>query len=262
MDIILERSPIASSALSVILVAESDGWEEALAAWATYLNGLDREYELLLVSERSSLRVEEAASRYARGRAFPPPETGGLGGALKPALEAARHPLVFYARCNSHYKPSDLQQLLKCIDKVDIVTGVRTYPPGAPRRRWRSLAYWFLLRSLFAVRLRDPGCVFALARRSIFQRIPLQSRGAFAHGEILAKANFLGCMMLDTPVSYQPGAGDDADPKLRDVWSDVRRVFFHPDFGPPEVRLELGPEKKPTPEPTATAAGETASGGP
>jgi hypothetical protein len=39
-------------------------------------------------------------------------------------------------------------------------------------RRW--LARW-----VFGVRLRDPECPFRLARRTIFQRMPLQSRGSF-----------------------------------------------------------------------------------
>ena len=68
-------------------------------------------------------------------------------------------------------------------------------------------------------------------------RIPIQSSGVFAHAEVLAKANFLGCLMLDAEVAGQPEAV--AGPRLRDVSADVRRVFFNPDFGPAEAKLDL-----------------------
>ena len=55
--------------------------------------------------------------------------------------------------------------------------------------------------------------------------------------EVLAKANFLGCLMLDTEVAAQPAGV--AGPRLRDVSADVRRVFFQPDFGPADVKLDL-----------------------
>ena len=50
--------------------------------------------------------------------------------------------------------------------------------------------------------------------------------------EVLAKANFLGHVMTETPVSYRPlpaaPAGAGADSTLADAY----RVFAHPEFGP------------------------------
>jgi hypothetical protein len=233
----------------VLIVSGTAKWEDALAAWVTYLNGLDREYELVLASERPDLPVQEVASRYARGRAAPLPPAAGFGLALKQGLAEARHPLVFYCRCDACYRPSDLQQLLKWIDKLDFVSGYRVFPRGAKRRRTRALAYRLLVRTLFGVRLRDLGCLFALARRHIFTRIPLQAQGVFAHAEIAAKANFLGCLMNDTPVSYQASAGVEDDVCPRSVWPDARQVFFKPDFGPPDANFELRPPNKEVPAP-------------
>ena len=58
----------------------------------------------------------------------------------------------------------------------------------------RHLGQW-VARRLFGVPYHDMTCPFRLARRAIFGRIPLQSDGAFAHVEILAKANFIGCLL-------------------------------------------------------------------
>ena len=72
-------------------------------------------------------------------------------------------------------------------------------------------------------------------RRAAFARIPIQSRGLFAHTEVLAKANFLGCYFSDVPVNYRPGAEPRRAPEDQRWWADARRVIAHPGFGPPRL---------------------------
>jgi glycosyltransferase involved in cell wall biosynthesis len=97
----------------------------------------------------------------------------------------------------------------------------------------RHLA-WFGLRFVFALRYHDPLCPVRLFRREILHRMPLQSRTAFVHVEILAKANFLGKIVgaeqvpLDVvPPNYRGDAGA--------LWRDMQRLMNAPDFGPPVV---------------------------
>jgi hypothetical protein len=83
--------------------------------------------------------------------------------------------------------------------------------------------------------LKDPECLYLLARRSIFTRIPIQTDGPFGFTEILAKANFLGCLMHEAPVSYMPNAETEAKwstVSLRDKLAGFRQVFSKPNFGP------------------------------
>jgi hypothetical protein len=100
-------------------------------------------------------------------------------------------------------------------------------------------------RLISGVRLKDAECLFVLARRSIFSRIVLQSDSAFAHAEVLAKANFLGYLMTDVPVAYRPAAGDDV-PALsgdfRAIRADARRVYDDPEFAPPPVEENAQPQ--------------------
>jgi hypothetical protein len=239
MDDLFKRPPIASSPLSILLtVTGTSGWEETLSDWVGYLNGLDREYEVLLVSERPEVSVEAAAGRFSRAQALPTPQVPGFGTALSRGIGVARHPLLFYGRCDPAYKPPEIQKLLKHIDLRDLVVGKRARPPRTPAPRGQ-FTQRLIARLLFGVRVADVGCLFLLARRHIFARTPIQSHGVFAHVEVIAKANFLGCLMMDTSVVYQPPSPPVRDPTIKEVWSDLRRVFFHPDFGPPEVRLNL-----------------------
>src|ERR1019366_6536022 len=88
-------------------------------------------------------------------------------------------------------------------------------------RRW--VARWF-----FGLRVNDPECPFQLARREIFQHIPLQSQGSFAQIEMLAKANHLTCLIAEEPLTWTPPTQ-----LVREAMSfsdDMWRVFRHPKF--------------------------------
>ena len=68
-----------------------------------------------------------------------------------------------------------------------------------------------LARILFGLRYHDVACPFRLIRRDIFARIPIQSDSPFVHVEILAKANFLACLMAEEvplPLTPRPYEGD------------------------------------------------------
>src|SRR5439155_13359564 len=100
----------------------------------------------------------------------------------------------------------------------------------------------------------DVECAFRLFRRSIFARIPIQSSGPFAHVEILAKANFLGCWMAEAPVSYNPSPGPPSS-----YWAEAYHVFCEPDFGPVDPNA---PPPAPAPDTPPPPAVRPETGGP
>jgi hypothetical protein len=245
--------PIATEPISVILLPGASGVprEEIVSSWLTFLNGLDREYELLVVG----VGAVAAAEHDARVRMLPP-ERPGLGAALRTGLAAARFPLVVHAPGDGEFQPDDLKRLLAEIDKAHIVSAFRVRQPVPRGLRWlgwivRPLARllfavsleplpgwpgWrahlqhYLSRVLFALRVRDVGSSFRLYRRSILPRIPIQSDSSFALVEVLAKANFLGHVMTETPVPQGTPAVEGE--KTGRVLADGCRVFRQPDFGP------------------------------
>lgn len=109
--------------------------------------------------------------------------------------------------------------------------------PMQPLPGWlgaRRHASWFLARAVFGLRVMDLTCPLRVMRREFLSKCPIQSRTAFAHVELLAKANFLGCYMgEEMPVSVVPGPyrGDAGA-----ILADARLVFNKPTFvAPPEV---------------------------
>jgi glycosyltransferase involved in cell wall biosynthesis len=213
--------------------------ETILDSWVKALAGTGSGYELILIDDGSTDRTravaEAQAARHPEIQLIYHPSHLGFGAALRAGLATARHALVLYAEGNPAYRPSDVKAFSKGIDQVHLVVGYRVWQSRGHRLTWQEWASRWLVRLLFGVRMRDVGCLFVLARRAIFGRIPIQSNGPFAHIEVLAKANFLGCLLMEAPVNYQPGASPpvagEPSSRRRTV-TEAKRLFFHPDFGP------------------------------
>jgi glycosyltransferase involved in cell wall biosynthesis len=221
-------------------------------AWRTYLAGVSREYQLIVVDDASEEPWPESlAEPLPHTQVIRHEQPTGVGAALRTGLAAARHPLVLYTDCDSLYQPADLKLFLDVIDQVHLAAGCR------PRKTWgrgrcAQFAYRLLVRLGFGVRLRDVDCAFKLFRRTVFDRIPIQSKNGFVHGEILAKANFLGCLMTEVQLPARNRSRpvpELARPSpLRRILKESNRVFHHPDFGPaelPKEGAEPGPSQIP-----------------
>jgi glycosyltransferase involved in cell wall biosynthesis len=260
--------PIADQPISVVLLANNDAAhvEAVIAAWATHLDGMKRDYELILVDDGSAdgtaARAEAFREKYPRLQVLKHDAARGVGAALRTAAAAATRPLFFYTLCDPRYRPADLAKMLEAVDPVHVVPAFRAgrpmplglkllgflgriacrvvfsaSPAAAPGwLGWKAAAGRFLVRVLFALRTRDVICPYRLLRRDILARMPIQSDGPFVHIELLAKANFLGHVLAE-----EVSLGDKAHPvppAPRDggPWSlfirDGRRVFDRPDFGP------------------------------
>lgn len=260
------RPVIASSPISVILIARALATEtsDVLQSWRHYLDTLRRPYEILLIQETRSDIADtssaEVPDETTRLRIFPYDRAAGFRDAYNHAIRAAQHPLLAFSTCDSQYAPNDLDRLLKIIDQVDLVVGYRAGGQAPPWRvlldifvmlasriligvPWTPRVCWlgsegrgrrWIARWIFGVRVLDPECPFRLARREIFQRLPIQSSGPFVQVEMLAKANHLMCLLAEEGVKWNPPAAPLSD--AISFGSDAYLVFREPDFGPSEAQ--------------------------
>jgi glycosyltransferase involved in cell wall biosynthesis len=277
--------PIAKEPLTVLLLAHNNApeLEGVIRAWLVQLDRLEREYEVILVDDGSTDATGAMAQSLAAGqprlRVLSHDTPHGPGAALRTGLAAARFPLLLQAPADSQYQPENLKRFLDKIDLVHLVTGYRVSGPVPFWLRWLGRLYrglvravcgqpleplpgWLgwsghsrrlVARALFGVRTQDVDCDFRLFRRSIFARIPIQSDGSFAQLEVLAKANFLGCLMTEEPIPHRPGPSPPAGDR-RLYRKEMLRIISRASFGPavlpvkePAVKDEAKPENEGSP---------------
>jgi glycosyltransferase involved in cell wall biosynthesis len=250
-----------------------------LTSWAAELGRRERDYEILVVDDASSDRtaalVEQMVGRSPQVRLLRHEKHCGPGAALRTGLAAARFPLLLTSTGDRQFHPEDVQRLLGEIDRVHLAAGYRvSQSVPLPLRvlgflyrlflrvalahaveplpgwlGWRAWVAHVRARLLFGLRVRDVYCPFRLYRREVVDRITIQSDGPFVHVELLAKANFLGSVMTETPVRHQPPAAlpPSTQEARRQDRADFWRVLGHPEFlsvsaSPPNVPGPSGTE--------------------
>jgi hypothetical protein len=260
-DALPERPKIADAPLSVVLLPSRDGSDpEAIAsAWQEWLRQRGGDFEILLVRESaedmlSAKLPSDSGTRRLEIRAIYQTTPLHEGTALQTALWLARHPLLLTTPCDFQFRPAEAQRLLEAIDLVDLVAGVRVDRPApwwlrgldflkrafawillgylpAPRVNWLGWQGWgrrFWARHFFGVKIADPECPFRLYRTQVL-RFPIQSQGRFAHVEILAKTNHLGCWMAEAAVPWRRPEREENDPTWKE---DCKRLRREPEFAP------------------------------
>jgi glycosyltransferase involved in cell wall biosynthesis len=251
-----ERAPLATSPISAVLpLWNAETYvEQAVADWTASLDSLSRDYELLLVDDGSTDRTGDLAQALAESRPkvrlLRHPARQGIGAVVRTGLAAARFPLVATTDLADPYPAAALERMLAVDDQVDLIAGYRAWEPrgsaglvfrwlvrtvlgveAAPRDVPGRLARRLPARAFFAIRLRDVTCGLRLYRKALFDRFVIQSNGPFAQVEILAKANFLDCIMTEVPVTCRPrGPVGDDQPGWRQALAEGWQVFAHPQF--------------------------------
>jgi glycosyltransferase involved in cell wall biosynthesis len=239
-----ELPPIQTEPISAMFPIFNDrvNLQSSLENWISVLNNLNREYEIILIDDASTDGTLDLAQNLTeknpRVRLLRHLTRSGFGACLRTGLAAAQYPLLLISTCDGRYQPADLTRFLQWIDKVHVVAGYRTVASKKYKRNWSERIFRWINRIIFGLRLKDPDCWFMLVRRSVFERIPIQSAGPFAFAEILAKANFLGCLMSETSVSYHPMPEADtkwSNTTLSQKLAGFRHIFSYPDFGPAKL---------------------------
>jgi glycosyltransferase involved in cell wall biosynthesis len=193
-----------------------------------------RDYELIVVDDKSTDRTPEIADRLAAAdphvRVIHHEKNRKLGGAMKTGFAAATGDLVLYTDADL---PFDLHELPRAVRllreyEVDIISAYRFDRTGeGSLRALYTFVYNALIRTLFGVKVRDINFAFKLCRRRIFDDIELESEGSFIDAELIIRATRMGYEIMQMGVDYFPrtrGESTLSSPGviatiLREMWS-------------------------------------------
>lgn len=175
---------------------EGENIRTVVAAAVAELGKVAEEFEVIVVNDGSSDRTAEVAGELARAdrrvRLVSHEKNQGYGAALRSGFKACRHEIIFQCDGDDQFYLEEIGNLLPFINDHDFVIGFRIKRMDSFPRLLFALFYRTLLRLLFGLRLKDPNCAFKLFKKSIIDRLDLESSGAVINGEIFLKARKLG----------------------------------------------------------------------
>jgi glycosyltransferase involved in cell wall biosynthesis len=199
--------------LSVVLPMrnEEDYVQRVVAAAREGAVAVGGDYEILIVDDASTDRTRERAAALAaadpRVHLLVQPRRRGLGGSLRTAYAAATRELVLYSDADLPFDFLQVPRAVRLLEyqEADVLSAYRfdRTSEGLVRTVY-TLAYSALVRALFGLRLRDVNFSFKLFRRSLLERIQLQSDGSFVDAEFLVRARNAGARIIQMGVDYFP----------------------------------------------------------
>ncbi|HNY78871.1 MAG: glycosyltransferase family 2 protein [Sedimentisphaerales bacterium] len=204
------------------------------------LEGLGADYEIIIVDDGSADETGRIADEIAAGndrvRVVHHERNLGYGAALQSGFRAARKELVFYTDGDGQFDIGEMPALLPLMNDYDIVSCYRMNRRDNVVRKINGWLWTKVTGLVFSLKVRDVDCAFKLYRRSIFDRIKMESTGALIDTEILARAARKGYTITQRGVHHYPRtAGRQTGASLRvilrafrELWQLRRRIVREP----------------------------------
>lgn len=219
--------------ISVFFPAYNDGGtipSMVLTALMT-LRQMTDDFEVIVVNDGSSDYtaevLEELVSRYAELHVIHHEQNRGYGGALRTGFASASKDLIFYTDGDAQYDPRELTRLYAAwSDDVDLVNGYKISRSDPLHRTIIGRIYHWTVKLAFGLGLRDVDCDFRLMRRSIFDKIDLQSDSGVICVELMKKVQDAGFRITEVPVHhYHRAYGKSQFFNYRRIWRTGKQLW-------------------------------------
>jgi glycosyltransferase involved in cell wall biosynthesis len=171
------------------------------------LRELTDDYEVIVVNDGSAdytpQVLEELARTYKEVRVIHHEQNKGYGGALRTGFSSATKELVFYTDGDAQYDARELKVLYPAlVEGVDMVNGYKISRSDPWYRTLIGRIYHWTVKLSFGLLVRDVDCDFRLMRRSIFDRVHLESNSGVICVEMMKKIQDAGFVIAEAPVHH------------------------------------------------------------
>ncbi len=173
------------------------------------LESIGNDYEVIVVNDGSMDNTGEVLSelkkKNSRIKVIHDLRNRGYGGALKTGFSNSTKDLVFYTDGDGQYDVRELTLLLALMkDGVDVVNGYKISRADSFYRIIMGKIYYWMVRLIFNLRLKDITCDFRLIRRFVFDKIKLESNSGAICVEMMKKIQDAGYMIQEVPIHHYP----------------------------------------------------------
>jgi glycosyltransferase involved in cell wall biosynthesis len=205
-------------AVSAILPAynEEAVIERSVRHVAEVLSRVVDDFEIIVTNDGSRDRTGEVLDRLQsepalRLRVVTHPHNLGYGAALASGFDAAAKALIFFTDGDKQFNVAEIVDFLPELGPdTDMVIGWRRQRADPPLRLLNAWGWKMVIHALFGYTARDVDCAFKLFRRSVWDTLVVQSRGATFSAEFLIKARRHGYVVKERPVSHLPRTAGEA----------------------------------------------------
>jgi glycosyltransferase involved in cell wall biosynthesis len=165
------------------------------------------DYEIIVVNDASPDNASEVLAELQREvhrlRIVTHPTNRGYGGALRSGFLAATRDYVFYTDGDGQYDPAELVLLApEMRPGVDVVNGYKISRQDPWYRHLIGGLYQRVTRFLFSFPIRDVDCDFRLMRRSVLEKVDLESSNGSICIEMIRKLDDSGFKLVEVPVHH------------------------------------------------------------
>lgn len=200
------------------------------------LRELTDDYEIVVINDGSKdhtgLLLDELAQLYPdEVRIVHHQQNRGYGGALRSGFAHARKDWIFYTDGDAQYDPRELKNLVAlAAPGVDLVNGWKIERHDPLHRIIIGRIYQYLVKLAFGLKLKDVDCDFRLIRRTVFDKVELESDSGVICVELMKKIQDNGFQLTETPVHHFHRAYGRSQffnyPRLFRVARDLGRLWW------------------------------------
>ncbi len=171
------------------------------------LSQITNDYEILIIddgSDESSKNIlRSLKKKFKKLRIITHNKNRGYGGALKSGFKNARKEWVFYTDGDAQYDPREVKKLWEAKKKrSDVVNGYKIKRQDPFHRVILGKTYHYTVKLLLNVPIRDTDCDFRIIRRSIFEKVNLESDSGLICAEMIKKISDEGFKFQEVPVTH------------------------------------------------------------